>query len=275
MAEALGGVRLNYIGSAHYLDHVDALNLSPAQQQMLQEIADPLFRETVRDFLVNQQFRRDYWIKGGARLSVLEQAEALRAERVVLMSPRQDIELKATGMLGEAKLNEEVYRPLLDALADYQPRTLARLEQTLRAKGVNFSQILQAVMVLIGTGHLAPAQGDTASSKVRKACERLNSYLLQRARGGAEVAYLASPVTGGGVPVSRFQQLFLLAYKQGIKPQEWAVFAWKILAAQGQRLVKDGQVLETEKQNLEELQSQAEHFAAKRLTILKALQIVS
>lgn len=33
-----------------------------------------MFRQTVRDFCVNQQFRRDYWVKGARKLSALEHA---------------------------------------------------------------------------------------------------------------------------------------------------------------------------------------------------------
>ena len=84
----------------------------------------------------------------------------------------------------------------------------------------------------------------------------------------------ASPVTGGGVTVPRFQQLFLLAKQQGHKqPQDWANFVWNLLAMQGQRLIKDGKTLETPEDNLAELTAQANEFAEKRLPILKALQI--
>jgi len=37
---------------------------------------------------------------------------------------------------------------------------------------------------------------------------------------------LASPVTGGGVPVSRIHQLFILAWKEGARsPDAWAKFS--------------------------------------------------
>ena len=42
---------------------------------------------------------------------------------------------------------------------------------------------------------------------------------------------------------------------------------------QGQRLVKEGQTLETEAENVAELTAQAQEFASKQLAILKALQI--
>lgn len=97
---------------------------------------------------------------------------------------------------------------------------------------------------------------------------------MTKARSSSELNYLASPVTGGGVAVARFHQLFLLAKQQGHKqPQDWASFVWNLLAMQGQRLLKEGKTLETAEENLAELTSQAQSFAEKQLPILKALQI--
>ena len=89
-----------------------------------------------------------------------------------------------------------------------------------------------------------------------------------------DINSLASPVTGGGITVGRFQKLFLLAISQGKKqPTEWAQPIWQSLAAQGQRILKDGNTLETPEENLAELTNQATTFAEKQLPILKALQI--
>ena len=80
MANWLAQAKLSYACPAHYLDHIDALNLTAEQQALLKEIPDAMFRQTVRDFCVNQQFRRDYWVKGPRRLGAVAQAEALRAK---------------------------------------------------------------------------------------------------------------------------------------------------------------------------------------------------
>ena len=104
---------------------------------------------------------------------------------------------------------------------------------------------------------------------------RANAWLLASARGSADVSYLASPVTGGGVAVGRVPQLFLLALQQGKKkPAEWAQAAWDVLAQQGQRLVKDGAALDTPEDNLAELRRQAAEFEAKQLPVLRALKVV-
>jgi hypothetical protein len=123
-------------------------------------------------------------------------------------------------------------------------------------------------------GSTAPCQSEAAEKKVVARCNALNQYLCERACFGNEIETLASPVTGGGVVVGRFYQLFLLAIKQGKKqPAEWASYAWQMIADQGQRLIKNSKTLETPEENLAELTSQAVEFNDKHLAMLKALRI--
>ena len=274
MAEWLAPAKLSYACSAHYLDHIDALNLTAEQQALLKEIPDPMFRETVRDFCVNQQFRRDYWVKGARKLDGLAQATALRAQRVLLVQPRAEVSLKVEGFLVEATMQEAVYGPILDALGDHRPKTLGQLEATVKDKGIAFAQVRQAVMVLTGAGALQAVQDEAIGIKAKQQTDRLNAHLCDRARGSGDISYLASPVTGGGVRVDRFRQLFLLARSQGKQqPAEWAQFVWQGLTAQGQKIVKEGKPLDSAGENLAELTAQAQIFAEKQLLILKALGI--
>jgi SAM-dependent methyltransferase len=274
MADWLEPAKLQYACSAHFLDHVDPVNLTAAQIAFLNDIPDPMFRQSTRDFMVNQQFRRDYWVKGLRRLSPLELAEALRKQRVMLVQHRPDVSLKITGSLGEATMTESVYAPILDALADQKVRTIGYVEQAIKSAAIPFAQLVQAIVVLANQGAIVSVQDDAVTAKARKSSERLNAHIKGRARGSADVNHLASPVTGGGVTVNRIQQLFLLAIDQGRKqPAEWAEFAWQILASQGQRLMKDGKAIESAEDNLAELASQAKTFAEKQLPILKALQV--
>jgi len=274
MANWLQGAKVQYACSAHYLDHVDIVNLTPEQKAFLGEIPDPMFRQSVRDFMVNQQFRKDYWVKGARQITVLEQAERLRELRVVLISHRPDVSLKVNGSLGEAEMSDQIYGPILNFLSDHKPKSLEQINQVVAGQGIVFSQVVQSIMVLAGAGHLVLAQDEAVVAKAKKNTDKLNSQLLKKARGSSDVAYLASPISGGGYPVNRFQQLFLLAIAQGKKqPAEWVQIVWQIIAAQGQKLLKEGKTLETAEENLAELTAQATTFAEKQLPILKALQI--
>ena len=198
----------------------------------------------------------------------------LGAQKVVLTAHRPDVSLKVGGALGEATMSEGVYTPILDILADHQPRSLGQIEQAVRERGLNFAQVMQAAMVLGGAGQLAVVQDEAAIARSKKQVRQLNAHLIDKSRCSNDISYLASPVTGGGVMVGRFNQMFLLARSQGkVQPQDWAQYAWQVLASQGQKLVKDGKTLDTAEANVAELAAQAKLFAEKLLPVLKALQI--
>jgi SAM-dependent methyltransferase len=275
MAQWLEPAKVSFACSAHYLDHIDGINLTNEQQALLKDIPDAMFRETVRDFIFNQQFRRDYWVKGARPLSALDKTETLRAHKIILIAHRPDIALKVGGFLGEAGMQETIYNPILDLLADHKTRTIGQIELALQGQGIALPQIIQAVFILIGAGHANSVQDEVIIPKAKKHCDKLNAHLMQKARSGGDISFLASPVTGGGVTVTRFPQLFLLALSQGKKqPAEWAQFTWALLDAQNQKILKDGKPLATAEENLAELTEQAQLFATKQLPILKALQIV-
>ena len=274
MADWLQPAKLNYACPANYLDHVDSLNLTAQQRALIKEIPDPMFRQTVRDFCVNQQFRRDYWVKGARQVTATEQVEAFRATRVILATPRVDVTLKVSGSLGEAAMNEDIYVPILELLGDHQPHTLGEVEQAMVGES-KLSQLKQAAMILIGTGSVLAVQDEAITANARTSCDKLNLRLIDMARGSGDINYLASPVTGAGIPVNRFQQLFLLAMRQGKEqPADWAAFTWQILASQNQCVLKDGVALETAEENLAELTAQATAFGEKQLAVLQKLQVV-
>jgi len=275
MGEWLAPAKLQYACSAHYLDHIEGIQLSVEQQAFLKEIPDAMFRETVRDFMVNQQFRRDYWVKGARKLSTLEQTELLRELRFLLLSPRSEVSLKVTGAQGEGEMSKSVYGPILERLAGHRVMSLAEIETALKGHEISFAQLAQAVLLLSGVGHLGIVQDDGVIGKVKRQTEQLNRYLCQQARVNNDVAYLASPVTGGGVTVNRFQQLFIYSLWQGKKqPEAWADMAWAILQSQGQKILKEGKVIEQPDDNRAELLAQAQRFEQHQLPILRALQVL-
>jgi hypothetical protein len=274
MAEWLQPAKVQYAGSASYIDHIDLINLTSEQQAFLKEIPDRMFRESARDFMVNQQFRRDYWIKGVRPLTGREQRQRIRALKFILTTHRPDVPLKIMGAMGEGNLNEPIYGPILDALADHKPCELGQLEKNLRGKGINFVQLFQAMIALVGSSHLARVQDEAIIDQARPQTKKLNTQLMEHAKSGGDVIHLASPVTGGGIVIDRFQQLFLLARREGLqRPDEWAAFAWRILAEQEQKILKDGKTLQTPEENLAEMNVQAKEFAEKRLMVMEGAGI--
>lgn len=274
VVDALAGSKLEFATSAVPLDMVDAINIATEGQAFLQSIEHPVMREQARDYFVNQQFRKDIFVRGATRLSAGEQRERILDTRVVLTCLSIAIGLKVNGVLGEATMQAHIYEPLVELLAteDYRPKTVRELAAALPA--VNMLSLLQAVAVMLGKDELAPCQSEAVQAQVQARCAALNVHLCQRSRFGNDIEVLASPVTGGGVVVGRFNQLFLLAIGQGkTLPAEWAGFAWQLLAEQGQRLIKEGSQLQTPEENLAELTLQAQQFAGEQLVVLKALGV--
>ena len=306
MVESLAPAKLSYAGSAHYLDHVEALNLTPEQQKFLADIPDALFRQSARDFIVNQQFRRDYWVKGARRLQALEQAEAIRRIRIMLLAARGDVTFTVSGALGQREMTRNVYEAILDALGEREPKTIGDIERTLAGAGVGLSIIFEAVMVLAGKGDIVLVQEDERQEQAKPHCDRLNLAILDKARGGGELQFLASPVTGGGVGLTRFYQLFMLvdtaegwplacdsARGEAMRSSEPPISgdcpsgddlkAFSVgdlgeakleqIAAQGHRVLREGKPLEAAQDNLAELSTEAREFIDKRLPMLQALKM--
>src|SRR5215217_225201 len=276
VADELSAARLSFLGSAFPLDHVDAVNLTNDQQAVLNEAPDGASRETLRDFMINQQFRRDVFARGTVPITLGEAQDLWLDSRFILSTVRALVPKTVNGGLGEANLQPEVYDPILDAFAGALEKSGAVTLRQLFADypavaALGWQRVQQAIVVLVGANHLQPCLPDAASdSKRKQSTRRLNDVIMQRSRHSADLQFLTSPVTGAGVGVDRFQQLFLLARQTNAA--DAVSFVWRTLDAIGQRIVKEGVPLDTEEKNRAEL---AERYAAfeQRLPILRAMGI--
>ena len=109
---------------------------------------------------------------------------------------------------------------------------------------------------------------------MKKSCERLNAHICERSKFEDAINFLASPLTGMGINANRFQQIFLLQYKNGDKtPDKLAESAWKIIFRQGQRLIRNGKIIESPEENLAHMKTLTETFLTKQLPLFKSLLI--
>lgn len=277
VAEALAGAKLAFAASASLLDHVDQLNFSGKGLELMAGIRHPVLRESARDFMLNQQFRKDIFVKGARPMPVGEQMERFAARRFVLTVRPEQVSLELVGAAGRIGLPAEVYRPLLDLLAEdgHAAKSVAALLGHPAWGGKPLALLSQVLIILVGAGHVQPVQDEDTIAAARPYCRALNAHLLERARHDGAVGFLASPTIGGGFPVNGIDQLFLLARRAGHRADAAAAgFVWDILRARGTALVRDGTVLTTAEANLAELANRARGFAEEQMPILSALEIV-
>jgi hypothetical protein len=275
--EWLSEAKLSYATFASPLEQMDAYNLTEPQQRLINEIGYDVLRETVRDYVLNQQFRRDLYTRGARRLTALERFERWSDVRLMLTVPAADIPFEVDAGLGKVGLRQEVYRPIIEALAkdDGSPKRLGDLADLPELATFAPGALIEVTAVLVGSGRAHPVQSETDIAVAKPRCDRLNAYLVSRARLSNDVSCLASPVIGGGIPIARFEQMFLDARLRGKKkPADWAADAWGVLAKQNQSLLKDGAPLRSAEENLGELKRLAEYLSDHHLPLYRQLGIV-
>jgi hypothetical protein len=261
--------KLSFMGSANVSETVDQLNFTPDQMALLAGQSNPVMRETLRDIITNQQFRRDIFMRGLLQLRGNEAQSHWLDLRVALLMRGQDVPRKITGLTGEVELQAATYDPIL-AILDQGPCTVRDLMNDPAVAPLGDLRVQQAITILIGVNVAAPALPAVNENARVKRTETLNTVFLDRARFSADHNFLASPVTGAGFQIERINQLILLAGRQKKDPVR---FVWEIIAGQGQRLVKDGKAIESEADNLAELTARVATFEEKVLPVLKRLKI--
>ena len=277
VAEHMAQAKLDYAASSHLIDQIDTYRLPQKGSAMLAEIKHPVMRETVRDFLLNQQFRRDLFVRGARRLSAPEQRRALEATRFVLMK-RPETLLDPAGEAARRGIPEKLRQALVQGLAadGGQAKSLGELLATPDCQGFAWPVIRQAMMVMTSFQDISLALPAAVSEQAAAACRRLNEALCGRAAEGNESSYLCSPVTGGGVTVGALQQLVLQARAelgQAADTKALTTAAWARLSQLGQRVVTGGKTCETPEDNLAALQRITDDFVERDLPVLQGLGI--
>ncbi len=278
VADRLAEAKLAFGASAHLLDHVDAVNLTDEGMAFLTGISHPVLRETARDYLVNQAFRRDIFTKGARRLSPAAQAERLDATRFALIAPPGK-DLHLNGPLGDITPRAATFGDIMTILAETvgAPRALGELRAHPLLAAETRATVDTTLILLAAAGYIAPVPEQPNSAARRERCLRLNAALCERARWSGDIQHLASPVIGGGVAVGRLDQLFLRARAAGHADAAALARATTadVLAPAGLQLMKDGAALTDPGDLLGELTAKAGEFLDLRLPLLKRLQVTA
>ena len=243
-AARFGEAKLSYVCSATLTENLDQYAVPQDLQALVAETDDPILKETIRDFAANKRFRRDLYARGSAALTQAEHLRALAETKFTLAVPRKSVVLKFAGPLMELAGRDELYRPLLDMLAekDASFEDLLALPAFGRDKA---SILLDCLALLVHSGQVLPLLTPAADAA---AAHRFNRMIVGHARTGRIYSHLASPVARTGVPVSDFGLLTLAAIYDG-KAEDVASaarHAMGILKILGRRPMKEGRLLEDE-----------------------------
>lgn len=276
MVRGLDDAKLTYVGSARLLDGIDAFQLEDDAIKLISRIGHPVMRETVRDYMMNRRFRTDIFIKGARMLSSVEHRDAWNAQAFVLTTSIMDIPRKLPCGRGEIELPAEKYDRIVQALADdnYKPKRIEDILQEKALRKLSFQDVMNLLTVLTGAGFVVPAKAP--SEITRQQCRKLNAHVLERSLINANLRYMASPISGGGIAVPQMTQWFIRGLASGeSSAQALADSVWGILDGAGERLTKHGRKIEDKDENMREIRSAAIKFLRHERPLFEALELIA
>lgn len=212
VARDMERAKLVYACSATIPLNIDELSLSPEIRALVAEAADPVLAETVRDFALNQVFRRDVFVRGIERLPVAAAAEELSRRRFTLAVPRDKAGLSVPIPLGGLAHAPDLGLPILEALADGTP-SLGEIVARPDLARHDFGTIARFLAMQVWVQNAQPVTA--APETGRDGGDRLNRALAHRMRFDTGLLALASPVTGMGLMLDDLERLALAALLMG------------------------------------------------------------
>ncbi len=273
VAKDFAAIRMNFAGSSVMLDHLDAANMTTEQQAYLDKIPDPVLKQTTRDFIVNESFRRDIYIKGRRELPMLDRVRSFQRMWFQMITPVSEVKYTLQTPLGEITLPEDIYGPIVAELArnDYEPKAFLDILQAPGVEGMQIGMLIEALTLLVHKAHLAPVyQSELAEAQVVRS-QDLNRHLCGRAETYQDSEWLISPVTGSGVVVKHLEKLFLFAAHLG--KDDIPGYITDLMTVQNQFIRTDKGKLSGAEELRAEITRRYEVFMAEKKVLLDRLMV--
>lgn len=205
LREQLGKAGLHFVSSAITADQLNELHLSPEQAEFLESMREHDMYETCRDFIINRDYRCDFFANGARKLTKREYRLKYDNQYLILNADPSAFSYTMRGAAAEVTLNRALYEPILTCMTDFKPHSIGQIRQVfqmmLQEAGAQDKftdeQIDDAINTLVYINMLLPANNpNEITDELVQGCLDLNRAILRDSE--LKVGALASPVLGGG-----------------------------------------------------------------------------
>ncbi|MFC7516080.1 class I SAM-dependent methyltransferase [Herbaspirillum sp. GCM10030257] len=273
IARDFGVAGLDYAGSADLPMAFPHLYLTPEQQLLINEIPNPVLRETATDFCRNTLFRRDIFVRDIRRMTQTRQSEWLQQVGLALTVLRDTATTTMEIGIGAVSGREDLYIPVFDAL-ETGPKTLMELATLPQLRTQKLSTLAEIAALLTASGQASPFFLCSATMEYDSA-RRMNQSIAFHSLGSDSYQALASPLLGNGVVAGLVQRLVYLAMcRESIDVHAIAMDAWRGMLAKGCRVTKDGIPVESEEASIAELEVIVQAILDRRVPIWRQLKML-
>jgi SAM-dependent methyltransferase len=176
-------IGLKPVGSATLVENHDSFVLGKAAREALAVIGDEDVRELARDYLIDQFFRRDLFVREGEALDEHAQRQQLLANAFAITCKADKIEYTLRTAAGRLNFDNAAARAITAALAAGPCRLGTIAEQS----GAAAEDVVANTMVLCASTQIRPVESGRASVAA------INAAISRWLGGPEEVPYVALP----------------------------------------------------------------------------------
>ena len=285
VVDEMSNAKLDFAGSATLTENEEDLVLTDDARKLLNQQTDSRLRMLIKDFMVNQKFRRDVYVRGHAHLNPRETRLHQASFPLVVAKSLDDLKASIKVPRGMVNVEEAQVTALKAALGDgaLSERDMAEAFTKAGGKTADLGRLLT---IFTATGSLMPAaksfrMAPLAKGKAAEAApgqsiprQRLslkaNEKLLQMALDKGASAALASPVSGNALQLAAADVLALQeCLTQAVTPASLAEKLQLGMGRRGMRVVHEGKHVTEPAAVLERLTGQAGVFLQNTLPLLR------
>lgn len=303
MVDLMSSAKCEYLCSGKVIEHFEEFSITSDGVEFLGHINDRIFREQLKDYFTNKQFRVDLYAKACKKISLLEAKQKLLNTKFMLTRIVSEFDYKADTARGSIDLLKDRYEKLFEILSNdkFAPKSLNEI--MLQSK-LNFSQTMTSIMLLIHKGMASPVQD--INDKILSQVKGYNDYLFTKQSKSLSSLYVASGLTSSAIVLSESEQIFAKAYNDLVRGNREYVdsldskeiieiydylankknfssdnlqdyftqYVFRTFKPQDRKHVKNGEILQGDLENIKEIKRLAEQFMTNKLDLLKALRIL-
>ena len=178
----MAAIGLEPVGSANFIQNYDLVQ-AMAARETLALIGDENARELARDFLLNQCFRLDVFVREARRIDEEDRRGRLLDSTFMLTRPAVEIEYAVATPAGRLTYDTPLSRAIAASLAT-GPMSLTEIAAR---SGFDPQEVLDCGLALCAYDILRPVE------RGRVDVERVNLAIRRRLGGAVEIPYLALP----------------------------------------------------------------------------------
>lgn len=240
----MAGVKCSYIGSASVAENIDTVALPPGMLPLVNETADVVLKETLRDIADVQMFRRDIYRRGVLPMTGQEQQRLLDAVELVWVGRVPDEPIALSGPLGQVQGMPEIYGPIMRMVMQAN-HSIGALRTSNELAVRTPQEILQAVSMLIASGYIHPALPASVQATNATTTRALNAAIAEVTADGGDIRRIAAGTIGSDTTMAPLETLVIREALRG-RQMELNSLVEPVLATltrSGRSMVADGKAV--------------------------------